>query len=108
MQAKFWMLLLAALIGTSVLTAQYPQLRHFTREDGLPSNNVYSIIQDDRGYIWVCTDQGIACFNGQSFEVFTIHDGLTDNDVWALRKDQRGRIWMDSFRGVCYLEEGKI
>ena len=41
--------------------------RHFTTDDGLPSNEVYCVIQDSLGYIWIATDKGIACYVGITY-----------------------------------------
>ena len=35
----------------------------FTIQDGMPSYNIYSIIEDLNGNIWVGTDNGISCIN---------------------------------------------
>lgn len=70
---------------------------HYTVDDGLPSSNVYSTFQDSKGFIWVCTDKGLARFDGYSFEVFTVKDGLPYNDVWGVQEDLDGNIWLMSY-----------
>lgn len=74
-----------------------PRFRHYTIADGLPSNNVYSTIQDTRGYIWVGTNDGLARFDGRHFTIFRHRSGdpasLPTNDVSVLLVDQRGRLW---------------
>ncbi len=67
---------------------------HFNTDNGLPSNNVYSVIKDRLGYIWVATDNGIAKYNGYSFKKFTTNEGLPSNDIWKLQEDTEGRIWL--------------
>lgn len=89
-------LILAMVLGT-LLQAQLSPSTRFTVQDGLPSQNVYRVMQDSRGYIWVCTDQGLARFNGERFEVFTTKDGLPSNDVFNLTEDSQGRLWVHSF-----------
>lgn len=51
-------------------------VKHFTIEDGLPSNEVHFVHQDDNGYYWFCTDRGISRYNGYEFRNFTIAEGL--------------------------------
>lgn len=77
--------------------AQSPHLRHFTVDEGLPSSFVYRIFQDSKGYIWVCTDAGIARYNGYNFETFTTANGLPNNDIWDFTEDSKGRIWLHSY-----------
>jgi two-component sensor histidine kinase len=67
---------------------------HFTTADGLPSNNIYSVIKDRLGYIWMATDNGVVKYNGSSFRIFNTNDGLSSNDVWRVYEDKSGRIWL--------------
>ncbi len=39
--------------------------RLFDSSDGLPATECWSLVQDDRGLIWVATPEGIARFDGQ-------------------------------------------
>ena len=41
--------------------------RHITEEDGLLHNDVYSISQDDKGFIWVATSNGLQRYDGSRF-----------------------------------------
>jgi len=66
---------------------------NFTTKDGLPSNEVYCVFQDSKGFIWVGTDRGVARFDGYEFVVFTAEDGLTDNVVFRIAEDSSGNIW---------------
>lgn len=42
----------------------------FTVEDGLPQSFVSSILQDNLGFIWVSTSDGLARYDGRSFKTF--------------------------------------
>jgi ligand-binding sensor domain-containing protein len=37
---------------------QNPYIKHYTVNDGLPSNKVYNVFQDSRKFIWFATDAG--------------------------------------------------
>jgi len=43
--------------------------RHYEMKHGLSSNTVYGIIQDEEGYIWIGTDDGLNRFDGRDFKV---------------------------------------
>ncbi|SDH36953.1 Signal transduction histidine kinase [Dyadobacter soli] len=45
-------------------------LERYTDESGLPQNSVYSIAEDELGYIWLATERGLARFDGKNFKVF--------------------------------------
>jgi len=69
-------------------------MQHFNIEKGLPSNGIYSVAEDDLGYIWFSTDNGLVKYNGYSYKVFTASNGLPTKDVWKLYLDKRGRLWV--------------
>ncbi len=78
----------------------------FTAKDGLPSNLVYRCVEDNRGFLWVATDAGIARFDGKYFQVFTTAHGLPDNEVLAVLKAKDGRIWVNCFKqSPAYFDE---
>jgi signal transduction histidine kinase/CheY-like chemotaxis protein/streptogramin lyase len=74
-----------------------PQFRRYGVNDGLPSSNVYTVIQDRRGFIWMGTRAGLVRFDGVAFKVFR-HDprdpgSLPSDDVSSVLADSRGRLW---------------
>lgn len=73
------------------ISAQTPV--HFSTKDGLPSNNVYDVLEDKNGFIWFATNRGLSKFNGKNFKNFTLKDGLPHNNIWQLEIDQKDRLW---------------
>lgn len=97
------------LLGMASLYAQTIPLRHFTDEDGLISNVIYSFCRDSHGYLWFASDNGICRFNGIEFKNFTTTEGLPDNEVFNLTEDLEGRLWLCSFNGtMCYYKDDKF
>jgi signal transduction histidine kinase/ligand-binding sensor domain-containing protein/DNA-binding response OmpR family regulator len=72
--------------------------------DGLSSNTVRSIIQDNRGFMWFGTENGLSRFDGRSFKNFRSVYGdstsLGNNYVYTLYEDRQGRIWTGTEGGV--------
>ena len=90
------------------VTCRAQQLKYtaFTVNDGLPSNYIYRCVEDDKGFLWVATDAGVARFDGKHFQVFTTKEGLPDNDVLAVVKENNGRIWANCFKQTpAYFDE---
>jgi ligand-binding sensor domain-containing protein len=79
------------------LSAQTPFLRRYTVDDGLPSSHVYRVFQDSNGFLWICTDKGLARFDGYNFEKFSTNNGLPYNDVWDIAEDKYKRLWLSSY-----------
>ncbi|TPN86774.1 hypothetical protein FHK87_04005 [Aquimarina algicola] len=70
---------------TTSSLAQNSQLRAYTLEDGLPQSQVYDIVQDQIGYLWLGTQGGGLCrFNGDEFKVWNENDGLQSNYIHSL------------------------
>jgi signal transduction histidine kinase/DNA-binding response OmpR family regulator/ligand-binding sensor domain-containing protein len=69
--------------------------RHWTVDDGLPSNEVNSIVQDTQGYIWFSTFNGLVRFDGNSFTVFNTSGNpeLKSNRFEWIKSDPSGGIW---------------
>ncbi len=68
--------------------------------NGLPSNQVYCVLTDKYGYLWIGTDKGVVRYNGYEYKLYTTADGLAKNDVWSLYIDAAGKIW------VCTISDG--
>jgi len=89
-------------VATNAL-AETPLFRAVTSVDGLPSDAVYALAQDRRGYLWIGTGDGLARFDGVSFAVYQ-HDpedpaSLSSNVVQALHIDARDRVWVGTEGG---------
>lgn len=54
---------------------------HFRVRDGLPSDDVFEIMEDEQGNLWLCTDRGLARFNiaTGSVRTFNVNDGVPNN-----------------------------
>lgn len=71
-------------------------------KDGLPSSEVYNVMQDSKGYIWFCTDAGVSRFDGYSFRNYSSSNGLKDNTVFGSCEDRKGRIWFRTMSGRLF------
>lgn len=97
-----WLLPLAGLL------AQSPSHWTLTDEDGLPSMTVYQILQDDLGYMWMGTENGICKYDGRSVTTFR-DDQLKDNTIIFIRKDAWNRIWFVNLNGqIFYIANDQV
>jgi len=102
-------LLLLWTFVTADILSQSLVFKNYTVNDGLPSSEIYHIIQDKKGYIWIATNNGVSRFDGYEFGNFTIKDGLPDNSVIDMYEDHKGRIWFISFSAkLSYFFDGRI
>lgn len=90
-------------------SAQFLRYRNYDVDDGLPSSEVYDMLQDSRGFIWFATDMGVSRYDGYTFTTFTTDNGLPDNTIFNIYEDYCGRIWFTSFSGrLCYFSDGRM
>jgi len=64
-------------------------LEKLTTEEGLSSNTVNDIVQDDNGFLWIATSDGLNRFDGTEVTQFFYQDGtnsLPHNTVYYLKK----------------------
>ncbi len=82
--------------------AQYFNLnfQNFSSASGLPGNDVETIYQDSKGFIWAGTRFGLTMFDGTHFRNF-LHDP-TDNSslggtrIFKMHEDKTGMLWVAS------------
>lgn len=97
------------LLLVSLANGQSHNYSLISTEDGLPSNHVYNVLTDTKGYTWFATNRGVAKYDGHTMKVFTTSDGLPANDVWKLWEDSKGRIWLHAFtREMVFIENDSI
>ena len=63
-------LIVAVARTAAAFTAPDFNFIHYSTENGLPSNSVRDIVQDDEGYMWFATDGGLVRFDGSTSKVF--------------------------------------
>jgi len=96
------------LFSHNVLWAQYPSYTKITTEEGLPSNEVYSIVQDKKGMIWVGCDAGLFKYDGVRF-VHYKNANQKSNSLSGLTLSSSGRIYTYSFKGqLFYIENDSL
>ncbi|NZA28314.1 response regulator [Luteimonas sp. SJ-92] len=76
-----------------------PRPRQFTVAEGLPSNRINALVEDEQGYLWIATSDGLARYDGTGFRIWREEQGLPGNFVWSLALDRRGRLWVGTARG---------
>lgn len=88
--------------GASDKETNNTELAAMSKTDTLKfSSGIRAIFQDSKGNYWFGSlQEGVAVYNGQSFNYFTIKEGLADNQIHSIQEDQEGNIWFDTQTGI--------
>ncbi|WP_107038757.1 ligand-binding sensor domain-containing protein [Brumimicrobium mesophilum] len=71
------------------------------------TSEIRSIFHDSKGNYWLGShNEGVALFDGKSFQYFSKEDGLIDNQVRTIQEDKKGNIWFGTAKGVS-MYDGK-
>ncbi|MEZ5031910.1 MAG: histidine kinase [Saprospiraceae bacterium] len=89
--------------GNVQLLGQMPPHRHFTRENGLPTNYIYGVVEDSMGVVWAYSERGIARFDGQQFRKVDLGTEFTYADIVELRVDGFGDLVGRTYDGRAFL-----
>ncbi len=85
--------------------AQEPISYSLNDENGLPSNEVYEVLQDDFGFMWIGCDAGLYRYDGFEYKQYR-NSEQNGRAISNLKKDKLGRIWARNFKGQIYCVSG--
>lgn len=98
--------ILLFLVFSFPVFAQDPLFRILDKSAGLPSNTVYDIMQDDKGFMWFAHDEGVSKYDGFQFSSYS-SPTQTSKPGSSLQKDKYGRVWYSNFDGYLYYVENE-
>lgn len=78
------------------------ETQHFTREQGLWTNEVRAILPATDGSLWIGTSRGLNRWHQGSMQRFDVDSGLPGNYIMALYQTADQRIWVGTGSGVAY------
>ncbi|NBB87169.1 MAG: response regulator [Bacteroidetes bacterium] len=73
------------------------QFTFYTTDDGLPSDNIWSVEGAPDGTLWIGTLGGLARLRDGRFTAYTAADGLLGNDVRAVSVAPDGAVWVGTY-----------
>ncbi len=80
--------------------------------NGLPDDEIKSLIKDETGFLWVVTRGGIARLNAMQngFQTFSKQDGLQSDgfDQGAIAKSDNGRLFVGGLSGFNLIDPKKL
>lgn len=91
------------LLGYATLPTHF-QFRHYNIENGVPSNCIAAIQQDQKGYIWVGTDNGLSRFDGNQFTFYqkkcSHYSNFHISSINTICETNTNELWLGTENGV--------
>lgn len=101
---KFIRTLFVSLVIVVKIQANPYSFNHFQVENGLSNNSVLCSLQDDKGFMWFGTKDGLNRFDGYTYKVFrtnnNVLNSLGSNIIYSLHKDRDQVLWIGTERGL--------
>ena len=91
----------------SFQTGQLPYVL-YGAANGLPQEDIFTIFQDKRGYMWFGTNAGAVKYNGREMKTISDLQGLPDNSVRAINQDSAGIIYIATSKGIAIYDRDTI
>lgn len=86
----------------NTIYCQQLQFERFTTANGLPADRVYTLHMDKKGYIWACTNYGIAKYNGNTFIPVCTNIPFKEHFAYCMFESDKGEIWFANSRANIY------
>ncbi len=86
-------------------SAQEYAFRNYSIGQGLSESVVNTLIQDEKGYIWMGTGFGLNRFDGHDFIPYFQEDGLKSAQINTLYKDEGNKLWIGTSQGLHWYSQ---
>ncbi len=90
--------------GLNELNTRTGKIKYYTKLNGLANNEIYGILGDKKGNLWMSTNFGISEFNTRSktFRNFNVSDNLQSNEFnqGAFFEDKNGKMYFGGLEGL--------
>lgn len=98
-------LIRGVLIGQNVdINGTTLKFKNISLKDGLSQNSVLCILQDDEGFLWFGTRNGLNKYDGNSFTTYRYDTqdstSLSNNYIKSLFQDNQGNLWVGTRGGL--------
>lgn len=91
--------------GINILDPETGRIEYLTMEDGLPGNNVFGILSDEQGNLWLSTNKGICSIttfgSERNVSCYEPSDGIQGNVfmINSFFKDSRDMLYFGGRKG---------
>ncbi len=96
---------LLILLSLNINNVTASSIQILSINDGLSQSDIYSIVQDDLGFIWFATRDGLNRYDGYNFKIYRPDkkdpkNSLSHQAINILLKSQDGTLWIGTENGL--------
>jgi len=100
----YMILIIMLFVFNAALGQKKVFFEHLSVPNGLSSNSIRGICQDQYGYLWIATSDGLNRYDGYKFEVFKNDPAdsmsLPASSISTVYRDHEGNIWVGTPAGL--------
>ena len=93
-------------IITNHIFSQQLRFKQITNEEGLSTNYVSAVIQDDKGFMWFGTQDGLNKYDGYNITIFkndpTTQNSLSSSEITCLKQIKQDLIVVGTRDGINF------
>ncbi|HTE09466.1 MAG TPA: two-component regulator propeller domain-containing protein [Chitinophagaceae bacterium] len=97
------LLVLVVLLQVSAQPPKQYTFTHYSTATGLQSNQVNAVVQDETGYMWMATTEGLVRFDGTRYKTFQHNSNdpfsIPSNAILQLLTDKKKNLWVLTTNG---------
>lgn len=90
------------------INSQELVFERITTEQGLSNNMIRCVVQDNMGFLWFGTNDGLNRYDGYNFEILSYVFGdslsISNNTINTLLTDKKGNLWIGTKAGLDKLK----
>lgn len=99
-------------IPCAILAQENISFDHLTTEDGLSQSDINSIYQDNQGFMWFATHDGLNKYDGYEFKVYNPDpndsESINSNLIFDIIGDKNQNLWIGTTgSGLNYFDKSR-
>jgi len=103
---SIWLIICTLIAVPNISITEFesnPKFSHISIEDGISQSSGLCLLQDNRGFIWIGTEDGLNKYDGNSFIVYKNElwnpYSISHNHIYALYEDEDSVMWIGTNGG---------
>ena len=84
------------------ISAQSLKFEKYSTRDGLLSENIYNLHEDNKGYLWLFTDNGVQRYDGKEFERVLKNLPYEESFMYSIFENSSGDKWVANSKSKIY------